>query len=124
MHLLSSPTVQQKSVAAAALGIIIIFGALLRLHNVEHRSLDHPEVYAPGIDLPWNLSNPNPRFSLWQTLAGTIAGEPHPPGYYIVMLGWTKWFGSSIFSLRLPSLLFGIASILLIYVLAAHSGDL
>lgn len=121
MHLLSSLTVQQKSLAVAALGIIIIFGALLRVHNVDHRSLDHPEVYAPGIDLPWNLSNPNPRFSLWQTLAGTIAGEPHPPGYYIVMLGWTKWFGSSIFSLRLPSVLFGIASILLIYVLAAHT---
>src|SRR5262249_54070302 len=78
---------------------------------------------SPGIDLPWYLSNPNPRFSLWQTLAGTIAGEPHPPGYYVVMLGWTKWFGSSILALRLPSVLFGIASILLIYVLARYTED-
>lgn len=116
-------TVRQRALCIAALGVILIAGAFLRIHNVERRTLDHPEVYAPGIDLPWNLSNPNPRFTLWQTLAGTIAGEPHPPGYYIVMLGWTKWFGSSILSLRLPSVLFGIASILLIYILATHTED-
>ncbi|MEX0802420.1 MAG: glycosyltransferase family 39 protein [Candidatus Binatia bacterium] len=123
MHFLLSLTDQQKWVAVAALIVIVIFGALLRLHNVEHRTLDHPEVYTPGIDLPWDLSNPHPRFSLWQTLAGTIAGEPHPPGYYVVMLGWTQWFGSSIFSLRFPSVLFGIGAILLIYVLATHTED-
>jgi len=110
-------------VAVAALGVVLVVGAMLRLHNVDYRTLNHPEVYTPGIDLPWHLSNPNPRFSLWQTLAGTIAGEPHPPGYYVVMLGWTKWFGSSIFSLRLPSVLFGVASIFLIYVLACHTED-
>jgi 4-amino-4-deoxy-L-arabinose transferase-like glycosyltransferase len=106
-----------------ALGAILVAAAAVRLHHVGYRTLNHPEVYTPGIDLPWNLSNPNPRFSLWQTLAGTIAGEPHPPGYYIVMLGWTEWFGSSILSLRLPSVLFGVASIALIYVLARHTND-
>src|SRR5262245_60581491 len=39
------------------------------------------------------------------------------------MLGWTKWFGSSILPLRLPSLLFGVASVLLIYFLARHTED-
>jgi 4-amino-4-deoxy-L-arabinose transferase-like glycosyltransferase len=120
MHLLEHLTIQ-KTLAVAALSIILVLGAVLRVHDVERRTLNHPEVYSPGIDLPWNLSNPNPRFTLWQTLAGTIAGEPHPPGYYIVMLAWTKLFGSSIFSLRLPSLLFGVASIFLIYVLAIHT---
>ena len=90
---------------------------------MDYRTLDHPEVFSPGIDLPWDLSNPHPRFSLWQTLAGTIVGEIHPPGYYMVMLPWTKWFGSSIVSLRLPSVLFGVASILLIYVLARYTED-
>ena len=123
MHFSASLNSRQKALAVVTLGLILIFGALLRVHNVEGPTLSHPEAYTPGIDLPRGLSNPNPRFSLWQTLAGTIAGEPHPPGYYIVMLGWTKWFGSSIFSLRLPSLLFGIASILLIYVLARYTED-
>jgi 4-amino-4-deoxy-L-arabinose transferase-like glycosyltransferase len=114
---------QEKWSAVATLGIILIFAGLLRMHNIEDRTLDHPEVYAPGIDLPWGLTNPNPRFTLWQTLAGSIAGEPHPPAYYVMMLGWTKWFGSSIFSLRSPSLLLGIASVLLIYLLASHTED-
>jgi 4-amino-4-deoxy-L-arabinose transferase-like glycosyltransferase len=113
----------QNFVVAVALGAILTLGAVLRFHDVGYRTLSHPEAYTPGIDLPWNLSNPNPRFSLWQTLAGTIAGEPHPPGYYVVMLGWTKWFGSSILALRLPSILFGVASILLIYVLARYTED-
>ena len=99
------------------LGVLLAAAAALRLHDLDFRTLNHPEVYAPGIDLPWGLSNPNPRFSLWQTLAGSIAGEPHPPGYYILMLGWTKLFGSSLVALRLPSVLFGIASVLLVYAL-------
>jgi uncharacterized membrane protein len=123
MRFLASLRVHQRFGAVVALGVILIIGAMLRLHNVESRTLNHPEVYTPGIDLPWHLSNPNPRFSLWQTLAGTIAGEPHPPGYYVVMLGWTKWFGSSILALRIPSVLFGVASILLIYVLARDTED-
>ena len=112
---------QRQWITVAALGMILILGGWMRLHDIERRTLDHPEVYAPGIDLPWHLSNPNPRFSLWQTLAGTFAGEPHPPGYYVVMLGWTKVFGSSILALRFPSLLFGAASILLIYLVATQT---
>src|SRR5690349_13210852 len=111
MQSLVSSISRQKFIVCLALGAVLTVGAVLRFHDVERRTLNHPEAYTPGIDLPWNLSNPNPRFTLWQTLAGSIAGEPHPPGYYIVMLGWTKLFGSSIFSLRLPSVLFGEAAI-------------
>src|SRR5215813_4394035 len=120
---MSSWIVQRKWVGIAILTVLLLFGAFLRLHHVDHHTISHPEVYTPGIDLPWELSNPHPRFSLWQTLAGTIAGEPHPPGYYILMLGWTRWFGSDILTLRLPSVLFGIASILLVYILSILAED-
>ena len=100
MRLLTSLGGTHAYRATVTLGIIVIAGAGLRLHHVEYRTLNHPEVYAPGIDIPWHLSNPNPRFTLEQTLKGSIAGEPHPPGYYMLMLGWTKWFGSSIVALR------------------------
>ncbi len=103
--------------SAVILGVILITAAALRLHGLGLRTLNHPEVYSPGIDLPWYLSNPNPRFTLAQTLKGSIAGEPHPPGYYIVMLGWTKVFGSGILALRMPSVLFGVGSVLLVYLL-------
>ena len=115
--------VSQRFGAVVILAGILIIAAGLRLYRVEYRTLNHPEVYAPGIDLPWDLSNPHPRFTLGQTLAGTIAGEPHPPAYYVLMLGWTKLFGSSILALRLPSVLFGVASILLIYLLARYTED-
>jgi 4-amino-4-deoxy-L-arabinose transferase-like glycosyltransferase len=105
--------------SAVILGVILITAAALRLHGLGLRTLNHPEVYSPGIDLPWYLSNPNPRFTLAQTLKGSIAGEPHPPGYYIVMLGWTKVFGSGILALRMPSVLFGVGSVLLVYLLGA-----
>ena len=100
------------------LGIVLVTATALRLDGLGDRTLNHPEVYSPGIDLPWHLSNPNPRFTLTQTLKGSIGGEPHPPGYYILMLGWTKVFGSSIHALRLPSVLFGVGSVFLVYLLA------
>ncbi len=123
MSPVSSLKARQELRVFLTLIVILIIGAVLRLHHVDYRTLNHPEVYAPGIDLPSGLSNPNPRFTLSQTLKGTIAGEPHPPGYYILMLGWTKLFGSSILALRLPSVLFGIGSILLVYVLARYFED-
>jgi 4-amino-4-deoxy-L-arabinose transferase-like glycosyltransferase len=123
MSPVASLKVPQEFRAVLALLVILTIGAVLRLHDVDSRTLNHPEVYAPGIDLPWGLSNPNPRFTLAQTLKGSIAGEPHPPGYYILMLGWTKLLGSSILALRLPSVLFGIGSILLVYLLALHLED-
>ena len=123
MSLVGSLKIQQEFRAVLTLIAILIVGAVLRLHDLDYRTLNHPEVYTPGIDLPWHLSNPHPRLTLAQTLMGTIAGEPHPPGYYILMLGWTKLFGSSILALRLPSVLFGIGSILLAYVLARHLED-
>jgi 4-amino-4-deoxy-L-arabinose transferase-like glycosyltransferase len=45
--------------------------------------------------------------------------EPHPPAYYAMMLAWVKLFGTDIVTLRLPSVLFGIASIFLIYLLGS-----
>jgi 4-amino-4-deoxy-L-arabinose transferase-like glycosyltransferase len=115
----SRPEVQ----SVVLLSVILAAAAALRLDGIGTRTLNHPEVYSPGIDLPWHLSNPNPRLTLAQTLKGSIGGEPHPPGYYILMLGWTKVFGSSILALRLPSVLFGVGSVLLVYLLGCLIAD-
>jgi hypothetical protein len=123
MHRLVSWVSRPEVRAVVLLSVILAAAAGLRLHGVGARTLNHPEVYSPGIDLPWHLSNPNPRFTLAQTLKGSIGGEPHPPGYYILMLGWTKVFGSSILALRLPSVLFGVGSVLLVYLLGCLIAD-
>ncbi len=39
----------------------------------------------------------------------------HPPAYHVLMRGWILLFGSSEIALRMPSVIFGVASIYLIY---------
>jgi len=99
---------------------IVSTGAALRLHELRKSTIGHIEIYVPGIDLPYALSDPRPRHSIVSILSGAVAAEPHPPGYYLIMLGWTKLFGTGVAPLRLPSVLCGIGSILLIYVLGVR----
>ncbi|UCH58628.1 MAG: glycosyltransferase family 39 protein, partial [Anaerolineales bacterium] len=94
-------------------------GTLIRLNHLTDRTMGHIEIYAPNIDMPYELSDPRPRMSLLKTVTGTF-WEPHPPAWYILMWPWTKWFGTELFVLRLPSLIFGAMSILLVYMLASQ----
>ena len=84
---------RQRYVTVVALGVVLLLAATVRLHDLEKSTVGHNEIYVPGIDLPWDLSNPHPRFTVWQTIASTVAGEPHPPGYYLLMTPWTRWVG-------------------------------
>ena len=99
------------------LTFILIFAAaaFLRFDGLADKSLSHPEIYVPGIELPANISEPPPRTSLVPLLWFHFHGEPHPPGYYFLMFGWTKLFGTTVFALRLPSVIFGLLSIFLIF---------
>ena len=115
--------IRQKWLTIIILGAIVFIALLFRLHNLESRTIGHIEMYVPGIELPYELSDPGLRLTLWKTIAGTVKVEPHPPAYYILMFGWTKIFGTDILALRLPSVLFGVACIVLIYVLCQLEED-
>jgi uncharacterized membrane protein len=105
----------------AVLGV----AAFLRFHNLGQAGLAPVEVYVPGIQLPLNLSDPAPRFTLRDTIIGDVLldDEPNPIGFYVTMLAWTKMVGTGIVALRLPSALFGVASVLLIYLLGLLERD-
>jgi len=118
-----SPIIHQKWLTIIILGAIVFIALLFRLHDLESRTIGHIEIYVPGIELPYELSDLGVRLTLWKTIAGTVKLEPHPPAYYILMLGWTKIFGTGILALRLPSVLFGVACIVLIYVLCLLEED-
>jgi 4-amino-4-deoxy-L-arabinose transferase-like glycosyltransferase len=118
-----SPRIHKKWLTIIILGAIVFAALLFRLHNLESRTIGHIEMYVPGIELPYELSDLGVRMTLRKTLSGTLQIEPHPPAYYILMLGWTKVFGSGILALRLPSVLFGVACIVLIYVLCLLEED-
>lgn len=100
------------------LALIVLLGLAIRLYELDKRTMTHIEIYVPGIPLPEGLADPSPRLSVTGTLRSMIGSmEPHPPGYYLMMLAWTKIFGSGIGWLRLPSVLFGTASIFLVFLL-------
>jgi 4-amino-4-deoxy-L-arabinose transferase-like glycosyltransferase len=82
--------------------LIIVLGFLLRLHNLTSKSIWYDE--AKSIQF---AENP-----LWK-----IISKPNstPPLYFIILKFWIDVFGDSEFAVRFPSIIFGSASLLLIY---------
>ncbi|NOE20664.1 hypothetical protein GS634_21250 [Ruegeria atlantica] len=101
-----------------ALTIAVLLTLILRLWGIDLRSMSHPEIYVPGINLVSGISEPPPRHNLAETIWWHFHDEPHPMGWYVSMLGWTKAFGTSHFALRFPSVLFAVGSIPLIFLIA------
>jgi uncharacterized membrane protein len=104
------------------LGLLLATGAFLRLYRLDHRSLSQAEVYVPNLPLPAQISIPPERATLMKTLSNTM-WDFHPPTWYLAMWFWTKASGTSLFAMRLPQALLGIASILLIYAVARYETD-
>ncbi|MFV0513606.1 MAG: glycosyltransferase family 39 protein, partial [Jhaorihella sp.] len=90
---------------------------LLRLYELDARSLSHPEVYVPGIELIPGHSVPEPRLTLRDMLWMHYHDEPHPIGWYLAMFGWVKLFGTGELALRLPSAILGAASVPVMFLL-------
>ena len=103
----------------ASLFLILIVAFLLRIEGIDLRGMSHVEVYIPGIKLPPLISEPPPRLEFMTMLSWHWHDEPHPQGYYILMFFWTKLFGTSLLSIRFPSVIFGVGAVALIYVLAS-----
>ncbi len=102
--------------------VALVVGAGSRLSGLGDDTINHNEIYVPGVQLPPDLSIPGPRLTLRATITSTILTECHPPGYYLLMLPWTMCFGYSPLAIRLPSVIMDVATILLIYLLGARLG--
>ena len=100
-----------------ALICLTAFAFLLRLYGIDARSLSHPEVYVPGIELIPGHSVPEPRLTLPDMLWMHYHDEPHPIGWYLAIFGWVKLFGTGELALRLPSAILGAASVPVIFLL-------
>src|SRR5271157_3059123 len=99
----------------AGLSLLVILGGSLRLRNLDEKSVTHVEMYVPGIRLPHGLSFPEERLTMVKVLTGTLNSDTHPPAYYMLMWVWTKCFGTSAWSIRLPSALLGTVCIPLVF---------
>lgn len=104
-------------------GVAMVAGAALRLHNIGNRTMSHVEMFVPGIPLPADLAVPPPRLDVSTVVSKTLSDDTHPPGYYLLMLFVTKLFGSGTLAIRLPSVLFGVATIGLVFWLGILTGQ-
>lgn len=103
------------------LATVFVVGLVLRLHGLGERMLSHPENFAPGLTMPEWVSFPPPRMDFSSVLRGMMI-DGHPPTYFVALLTWTKAFGASLSSLRLPSALLGALSILIVFRVALREG--
>lgn len=109
----TQPATSRKTWGAAL--FLALLSVALGLEGIERRGMTHVEVYVPGIELPAEISEPPPRIGLMETVMWHFHSEPHPQGYYFLMWGWTKVFGTSLTALRLPSVLFGGLAVLMLF---------
>jgi 4-amino-4-deoxy-L-arabinose transferase-like glycosyltransferase len=101
------PRIGHRSIPSALLGLLCV-ALLLRLPNLTE-SLWLDELWATRVmlvDLP----------TLWTT----ILLDPHPPVYSGFMFVWITLFGDSELSIRLPSLIFGVVSVGLTYLVGTR----
>ncbi len=88
--------------------LIILIAASLRLHSLSKVNLwldEGATLITAQKDVPLIFS------TLYEY-------EINPPGYFLFMHYWIMMFGISEFSLRMPSLIFGVLSVVLVFFLA------
>ena len=85
--------------------IIIVLASSLRLVGVTHENLCQIELHHT-----FRIVNSN--------IKESFNVDIHPPLYYVLMHFWVKIFGFSDFSLRYPSVIFGILSVVVTFMLA------
>ncbi len=86
--------------------IILIAATILRVYNLTAISLWHDEAFS-ALLVKYNLSE----------MMYRIALDVHPPFYYLVLRSWDLFFGNSLFSIRMFSVLFGVLIVLGTYLL-------
>jgi len=101
----------------AKVAAILVLAFFVRLLGIASRPIWYDEAFAilfseKGLDA-----------MLYGTLAPTGAGSAdiHPLGYYTVLWLWMKVFGESLVATRLLSILAGLISVYLVYLIASEA---
>lgn len=95
-----------------AIWIVILFGLFLRFVSINQSLWLDEATTALVAKMP--LSDIFSKF---------MPGDFHPPLYYIFMRGWVLLFGNSEISLRVPSVIFGVATVYFVFLIAKKLFD-
>src|SRR5215216_4864765 len=95
---------------AVLMAVVLITGGFLRLTGLGTQSLWHDEV----------LTYNDATVPLSRAVSWVRDHENSPPLYFVLVNAWVKVFGASDVSLRLPSALAGITSIVFLFALGAE----
>jgi uncharacterized membrane protein len=95
----------ERSKIALWLGLITAIGIGLRVYRLGFASLWFDEL----------CTAVRSSYPIAQAVA-SLREAPFPPGYYVLMHGWTLLFGNSEFALRLPSAIFSAATIVAVFL--------
>lgn len=109
----------QSRLAIIGIGVILLGGVLLRLWQLEAGAFGHPENLTSGLHMPEWMPPTRRRVDFRSLFFGTL-NDGHPPLYYAFQLVWAKVLGTSLWVIRLPSVLFGAATIVVIYLIGAR----
>lgn len=105
----------RTSRAGVAALTAVIGAALLRFYRLGSESL--------WLDEAFTWSYVTQIYQFWELLFVLPTEDVHPPLYYVVVDLWVALAGTSEAALRLPSVVFGIAAVGLIYLLGARLFD-
>jgi mannosyltransferase len=89
--------------------LILLAGLLLRLISIN-QSLWLDEATTALVS----------KMSAPEMFSGFLKADFHPPLYYLLMKFWTDFFGYSELALRLPSVIFGLGTVYLIYLIGTE----
>lgn len=89
--------------------IIVVVGLILRLISLN-QSLWLDEATTAMVS----------KMSLTDIFTKFLPNDFHPPFYYLLMKYWVIVFGSSEISLRIPSIVFGLATIYVVYKISKN----
>src|SRR5690606_29589650 len=102
-----SEEIELDDVAPWLVVLIALVGAGLRLFMLEKQGMWLDETFSV-----W-LANQ----SLGQMLQWIVKIDQHPPLYYLLLHGWIARSGDTAYYVRLLSVLFGVATIPVIYLI-------
>lgn len=97
----------KKSKSAYLLLLLLFFGFILRIHNLGKNSFWYDEIVHLKVS----------QYNVIDLLTAKKFDFGDPPLYFVILHYWIKIFGTSEFSVRFPSLIFGVASVFFIYFL-------